>query len=310
MGQYTRLLRSLLVLVAIFVALLSGACDRSEEPSANYPAARRSDKPTVASLVPAATEILFAMGLQDQIVGVSNYDPDTPEREGIARVGDYLTADWEQLTTIRPQVLVIHRPKEEMAPVFRERASRLGITLVDLHIDRLEEIYPVISKLGEAAAAEEAAQQLIARMRGELGEIQKQVEGRPRIRTLIVLDETAKFTVGPRNFLDDLLTIAGGENVAADLEKDYPTIDREKLLALNPDAIIQLLPGAPEQVVTSARRFWEGLPQLNAVANGKVFIHSEPHLLLPGPRVTEVAAIMARDLHPLTATSSPTTNNP
>lgn len=78
--------------------------------------------------------------------------------------------------------------------------------------------------------AELAAEAMLARIRGQIETVRARVAGRPTVRTLIVLDEAAQFTVGPRNFLDDLLQVAGGQNVGAVLEKDYPRIDKEKLI--------------------------------------------------------------------------------
>lgn len=308
MGQHTRLFRLPFLCLALVLAMLTGSCDRAPDSPAASPSTAPS-KPTIASVVPAVTDILLEMGLREQIVGISNYDPKTPEREGIARVGDYLSLDWEQLTGIRPAVLVIPRQKQELAGVLQQRADRLGIKLVDVHVDRLEEIFPEIKTLGEVGDAELAAEAMLARIRGQIETVRARVAGRPTVRTLIVLDEAAQFTVGPRNFLDDLLQVAGGQNVGAVLEKDYPRIDKEKLMALNPDAVIQLLPDAPPQVIAAAKRFWQGASELEAVKHGRVYIHTEPYLLLPGPRVAEVAAMMSQDLHPLTAASGATTNN-
>jgi iron complex transport system substrate-binding protein len=306
MGQHARFVHAFACVLISLAALLAG-CDR---PGSARPATVPSTspaKPTVASLIPSATDILLELGVRDQIAGISNYDPQTPQRQGIPRVVDYLTADWERLSTIRPNVLILQTHSTD--PLFKERAENLGISLLPVHVDRLEEIYPMILTLGDAAHARPAADALVKRIRSELDEVQSRVANQPRVRTLIVLDENAQFAVGPRNFMDDLLTIAGGTNVAGDLSKDYPKIDEEKLLQLNPDAVIQLMPDAPPQVLDAAKAFWKRVPGLNAVKNGRVYIHSDPYLLLPGPRVTDVARLIANDLHHLTPASGPTTTS-
>lgn len=307
MGQYSRLFCALSFTLALVAAMLVGGCDRANDGAASAPPTASPAKPTVASLVPSMTDVLLQMGVREQLVGISNYDPTTPDRAGLPRVGDYHSVDWEQLTAIRPTVLVIPTPKQEVAAVFEQRASSLGIKLVDIHVDRVVDLYPAILRLGDAVGAPAAATDLVKTMESELKAVQARVENSPRVRTLIATDETGQFIVGPRNFLDDLLTMAGGINVAADFPKDYPKIDKEKLLELDPEAVIQLMPDAPPQVLDAAKRFWAGLPQLQAVRNGRVYFHSEPYLLLPGPSIIKVAEKMADDLHPLTSTDAATT---
>ncbi|HEX2988808.1 MAG TPA: ABC transporter substrate-binding protein, partial [Chloroflexota bacterium] len=188
-----------------------------------------------------------------------------------------------------------------------ERARSLGISLLDIHMDRLADIDPVITKLGDAIGQKPKADQLLTQLHQQLAAVAKQVEGQPKVRTLIALDHTARYVVGPRNYLDDILTLAGGTNVAGANAKEYPEIDRETLLQLDPEAIILLLPEAPPQVVESAKSFFATLPQLKAVRTGRVYIHTQWYLLQPTARVRIVAQIIATDLHPLTATTPTTT---
>jgi iron complex transport system substrate-binding protein len=293
MGQYGRWLQAGLMAAFAAVVMLSVACDREQAP-----AVEQTGPPTVASVMPAVSEMVVAMGLKDRLVGVSTYDSATGETAGIERIGDYHKLDWEKLFRIRPAILVISRSRVNAEQVFQQRARQIGAQIVDVQIDRLSDVFEVIERLGEVMEEPQRAADLLERMQAELEAIEEATRDRPQVRTLIVLDERAQFAVGPRNFLDDLLTIAGGENVAAELERDYPKIDMERLLQLNPDVVIQLMPDATPQLVESARRFWGRLPQLNAVREGRVHIHTEGFLLLPGTRVVDVARKMAEDLHP------------
>lgn len=261
---------------------------------------------TFASVVPAATDIVIEMGAGEQIVGVSNYEPKTPELAKYPRIGDYHVIDWEQLSTIRPNVLAIPRPKQEMVEVFQQRANALKIDLIDVHMDRLDDIYPVITRLGDAIGQRARADQLLATMQADLDAVRRQVEGKPRVRTLIALNHSAQFVVGPKNYLDDILTIAGGTNVVSG-EKDYPEIDRETLLQLDPDAILLFLPEAPPQVVEAATAFFRSLPQLKATRTQRIYVHTERYLMLPTARARNVAKLIANDLHPLTPAATTTT---
>ncbi len=123
------------------------------------------------------------------------------------------------------------------------------------------------------------------------------------MRTLIVDSESDLACVGGGNYLDDLLKISGGQNVITTGDNSFPPIDRERLLVLNPDAVIVLLPAASQQVVDQAKQFWAALPQVSAVANHKVYILTDPYLLLPGMDVSKVASRFADLLHPDAATT-------
>jgi ABC-type Fe3+-hydroxamate transport system substrate-binding protein len=277
-------------------------CQRQEKAPATRPSG-----PTVASLVPSATDAIVQMGAADQLVGVSNYEPGNPQLAGYPRVGDYHVTDWEKLSAIRPTVMVIPRPKDEMVGIFQERSKQLGVQLLDVHVDRLEDIFPVIQSIGTVIHQDAKAAQLVARVRGELRLVTEQAKGKPPVRTLIVLDENASFIVGSKNYLDDIVTMAGGVNVAGAMEKDYPNIDREELLRLDPDAVIQLLSEATPQVLAAAQQFWTSVPQLKAVRNNRIYVHSEWYLTLPSARVGETARLIVNDLHPLTNSGSTTT---
>ena len=287
-------------LLLLFLAMLGlgllGGCDRGAPQSpATAPAHRH---PTVACVVPAATDIILNMGLANHLVGVSNYEPKTSELRDVPRVGDYHTVDWERLSVLRPDILVINRPQAQMPAAFRDRAAELGIRLVDIHIDRLEDIYIAIRKIGSEIDQRPKAQELEKRIRSQLDAVRQRVAGLPPVPTILVLDDQHTFVVGPRNYLDDLLVIAGGRNLAGEMSKDYPTIDTETLISLNPPAVVQLLPEAPPQVVEQARQRWEQLSMIQAVKDGRVIILTDWYLTLPSTHIGEVCQKLAEALHP------------
>jgi ABC-type Fe3+-hydroxamate transport system substrate-binding protein len=98
--------------------------------------------------------------------------------------------------------------------------------------------------------------------------------------------------------MDDLLSLAGGENVLGGGDNSYPTIDRERIVTLNPDVVLQVMPGATPQEIEQARRFWASVPQVSAVKNGRVYELTDAYLLLPGYSAAKIADLFARKLHP------------
>ena len=255
--------------------------------------------PTVVSCVPAATDLLVAMGDARHLVAVSTFDPDVGPTKGLPRVGDYTIIDWELLGTLRPQTMIIQKDPSLLSASVQSNADTLGIKLVKLTIVRLDDVFVMLrEKLGPAVNDPAGAEALEKRLRDQLAAIALRTKPMARVRTLLVIGEGGQSLAGPNNFVDDELRIAGGINVAGDMSDSWPSVDREKLVSLQPEAIVQLMPDASPQVMEKARQFWKGLPELQAVKNGRVLILNDSYCLLPGAHVGDVAQRMAEFLHP------------
>ena len=280
------------LVAAAIIGSVAGCREKSVQPS------QTAKQPTVASLVPAATDLLMGMGAGDHLIAISNYDTGVEGTAGLSRVGDYLTTDWETLTRLHPHTMVIQLAKERVAEGFDERVRRSGIVLENLVLNRLEDIYPVIQTLGRATGETQKADQLAARLRRRLEAVLQRSSQRPKVRTVIMLVEDGSALVGPDNFLDDLLTIAGGSNVAANLGSPWPTADKEKLRSLAPEVVIILDPSARPDALNIARRFWQTMPNVPASRDGRIYLISDPYVLLNGSHVADMAEKMAEILHP------------
>jgi ABC-type Fe3+-hydroxamate transport system substrate-binding protein len=277
---------------AIACGIASG-CDRS--PAGNPPATRATTSPaivTVASLSPAATDILIGLGAADQLVAVSNFDPARQETKNLPRVGDYQTTDWERLASVHPRVMVTQFGPGRTPPGLRAKADSLHIRLVNVSITRLDDIFGAIKDLADAIDQPARGEQDVHELRARLDAIASTSTGR-KIRALIVLDSQAHSVAGRANYLDDLLTIAGGENVIPPGESAYPQIDREMLIKLDPEVIFQLLPDSSAQVLQSANQMWQGLSALQAVRNKQVHIITKTWALSPSQHVADLAQLFA-----------------
>jgi len=293
MGQ-PKLLQAL-PLLAMLVAV---ACDRKSSAPAP-PGAR----PRVASLVPAATDLLIGMGAGDHLVAISNYDPHRDETRALPRVGDYQTFDWEQIAALRPDVMIVFMASDRMPPGLSQRARQLDIRLVNIRTERLSEILNEIGNLGRAVEEDAKATRAVDTLRAQIAAAARQTAGRPKARALIVRDKSAEGVVGRDSFLNDILEAAGGQNVIT--ASGWPSIDREMLLSLKPEVIIQLLPDASPQVIAEANRVWTALPQIPAVANRRVHILTDWYVQQSGFHVGELAVRFAGLLHPETAQTRP-----
>jgi iron complex transport system substrate-binding protein len=162
----------------------------------------------------------------------------------------------------------------------------------------LADLYETLDLLGDALHERAKSDGAGAQIKGELESIHQKVAGKSPARTLLLRSATDLASVGGGNFLDELLTIAGGTNVLEGGDNSYPTIDRERLLALDPEEIVYLLPGASAQVVEQAKSSMAGMTQLKAVRNHRVTVLTDDYLLLPGFAVGQIARQFAATLHP------------
>jgi iron complex transport system substrate-binding protein len=132
--------------------------------------------------------------------------------------------------------------------------------------------------------------------------VRSRVKGRPQVGALLGPSDDGLSVAGPGTFLDELLTTAGGENVAAKLRRRYAMVEPEMLLSMAPDVVIQLIPDGEKtpQVMEQAKRFWAQMGNLPAVKNNQVYILTDWYSLEPGSHVGELAAKFADCLHPET----------
>ncbi len=252
--------------------------------------------PKVASLVPAATDLIVGMGAGEHLVGVSNYDDTTrDELKHLPKIGDYQTIDWERLGALRPNILIIFQSPDRIAPGIRERAANLNIQLVNVRIETIADLHSELKKIGQLLGEEEKSTAAAKKLDDELQSIRDRVDGKPKIRTLLIRDETATGTVGRNTFLSEILEAAGGENVIE--ATGWPAIDRERLAALNPDAIIVLLSNVPPQVQKEAAAAIARLPDLKAVKTNRVKIINVWYAQQPGLHLPDLARQFAEFLH-------------
>jgi iron complex transport system substrate-binding protein len=252
----------------------------------------------VASLVPAATDLIVAMGAADHLVAVSNWDSDRPEIKQLPRVGDYQTTDWERLAELRPDVMLVFMSIDRMPPGMKERADHLGIRLVNVQTETIADVFNAIDRLGQIMQEPDRASDLAKKIHGQLDAVKQRVAGKEPVPTMLARDEQGYALIAGNTFADELLTIAGGRNVVGDSERRYPNVDRERVIELAPQAIIQLMPGATPQVIDQARASWAKLPNLPAVKNDRVYILSDWYVLQPGSHIGDIAEQMAKVLHP------------
>lgn len=289
----TRVTRCALLVACVVLALALGV------PS---PAQPQPPAPTrIVSLVPATTEMLFAIGAGRQLVGVGSYERYPPEVFRLPRLGGLLDPNIEQLIALRPDLVIFYQTQTEL----RRQLERAGIATFGYTHSTLADVTTTLralaARVGRAAEGERAA----AGMEARLDAIRTRVAGQRRPRTLLVFGREAGSlrginASGGYGFLHDLLELAGGTDVLGDMRQPAVDMSSELVIARAPDVIIELHYGEewPPDRIASERRVWSSLPSVPAVRNGRVHLLVGDEFVVPGPRVTIAAERLAAVLHP------------
>ena len=254
----------------------------------------------IVSLVPAVTEMLFAIDAGPQVVAVSSYDDFPPEVKSLPRVGALLDPDVERVLALRPDLVVSYGSQTDL----QGQLGRVQIPVFSYRHAGMDGIFQTLAALGTATGHRAEADRLAQRLRAELDAIRARVKGRARPRTLLVFERDPAtlrglYVSGGRGFLHDMLDIAGGENVFADVLREAVQPSHETLLTRSPDVIIEVsATGLLTDDTSDERKVWAPLGSIPAVRTGRIYLMNGQHLVVPGPRVAQGTEALARALHP------------
>ncbi|MDD5568755.1 MAG: cobalamin-binding protein [Candidatus Omnitrophica bacterium] len=254
-------------------------------------------KPRYISLAPSTTEILFALGLSDNIVGVSsycNYPAETKNRE---KIGDFSHPNIEKIIFLKPDYIFC--TGLEQAPVIEE-LRRLKFNVYVADPSGIEGLLKTIQNIGAITHKEEEAQALIGMMKADIEIIRRRASSVPperKVKVFVEIWHDPLMTAGSGSFVDEMITLAGGINVAHDVPRPYCYFSAEKVISLNPDVIIMTYMDKQPPLKLVESRF--GWGEIEAVKNKQVFNDIDPdELLRPGPRITEGLKRIQDKLYP------------
>ncbi len=298
---------SLPLIAVVLMALMLAACGPDDASSSSRVLVDSSGAEVeltgaierIVSLAPSGTEILFAIGAGDRVVGVDDFSNYPPETSEIERIGS-MTPNIERIVALEPDLVVA---ASITSPDDIEKLQSAGITVWVTDSPDVRGVADSIRALGAAVGLEQAADEVAAALEEQIEGVVETVSGaasRPRVfHELDATDPTKPFTVGPGNFVHDLLTLAGGENVFADAPSPFPQVGFEEILARNPEAIV--LADAPWGTTAASVKERNGWEALDAVASGWILEVTEElgdQMSRPGPRIGLALEALARFLHP------------
>jgi len=258
----------------------------------------------IVSTAPSITEILFALGLGDRVVGVTTFCRYPAEAQTRPKIGTYYEPNFEAILAARPDVVfVVKNPVR-----FKEKLEGMGLKVVELAGESLAGIAESIRIVAATAQVPERGAKLVASIDAELAAVRKAAAGKAKPKFLFVIGRTpgrleGLFVVGRQSFLHELIEIAGGTNAFADLDQSYAKVPLEEVLARNPEVILDIGDMADTASVTPEKTravaaLWSVAPSLAAVKTGRVFATPADYYFVAGPRVAQAARAFSRLFHP------------
>jgi len=248
----------------------------------------------VVSLAPSITEMLFSIGLDAEIVGVTEFCDYPAAAQSKSKVG-YANPSMEAIIALRPELVLA--PRDFLRPDLQLKLEQLKIPVFVLDAHTLEEIPLQIHTLGKMFEKITAANDATQRMRQRVAEIKQKVETRSAKRVLYVLNHHPLITVGPGSFIHQMIGLAGGVNVAAQTQTAYPRLSMETVLKEDPEVLI-FPSGEVETVSPGEQQQWRRWDSLSAVKHQRFHEVSSNLLNRPGPRVVDGLEQLARAIHP------------
>jgi len=248
----------------------------------------------VISLAPSVTEMLFALGLQEQLVGVTSYCDYPPEARAKEKVGDVLHPSLERVLALQPDLVIVSTATQ--LERFARRLEEVGIPLYVVDAERVEDVFRSLEHLGEITDRRAEAERVVRALRARLEDVRARVRHRPRPRVLMVIQRDPLIVPGRGAFMTDLVEQAGGRSITADAEREWTPYSVEAVLARAPEVII--LPARERVTRRLADVRWPELAATPALRQGRVYAIHGDLLMRPGPRLIEGVEELARVLHP------------
>ena len=249
----------------------------------------------IVSLAPNVTEILFSLGLDEEIVGVSIHCNYPEKAKNKARVGSYISLDFEKIASLSPDLIIGTGAGNTRDMV--DRLGKLGFRTYVIYPKNFEDILKSITHLGQVVNRGKEAGVITERMRIRSRRVVELTRGLPQPKVFIQIADAPMVTVGARSFADDLIRLAGGENIAGNEKEVYPRFGMEEILKRSPDVIVisSMNPKGDYRKILQEWRRWRTIP---AVKNGRVHLIDSDLLDRPSPRIIDGLEELAQVLHP------------
>lgn len=289
-----------IILICLAITLLTGGACRSVDVPAVVETPMREVRDDLGrtvrvpvridraiSLAPSLTEMIFAVGAGDRLVGVTTYCNFPAETAGIEKVGDTQSPNIEKIIALRPQIAFVSTASQLEA--FTDTLQEQGIAVYVTDPKSLDEVFEGLRELGDLFGTREQAVVLASELSSRASRARQASNVVDPTRVFVQISNDPLFTIGKDSFLTEVLEYAGGVSVTKDVPTAYPTLSKETALALNPEVII-LSDSDDNKEPSSVFR------NSSAVKNGRVHRINADLISRPGPRIVDALEEIAASL--------------
>jgi iron complex transport system substrate-binding protein len=253
----------------------------------------------IVSLSPNLTQVIYALGDLDRVVGVTVYDEFPPEVTELPKIGGWINPNYEAIVELKPDIVVLMKDQDIS---FGDNLRSLGLTtFIAKSNDSIADIIQTVTDLGEMLGKTEEAQKLTSYIKANLYEIQEKTKNAEKKSVLIVVGRNPGtlediYVIGTNNYINELIELVGGVNVVKN-ERNALKITKEAIYSFNPDVIIEInhLKKDREAEILA---IWSSLDQVEAVKDNQVYVLSSKVLLHPSQRIVDGAHTLSDILHP------------
>jgi iron complex transport system substrate-binding protein len=252
----------------------------------------------IVSLAPNLTEILFALGLEKEIARVtldSDYPAAAAEKP---KVGTFWQPNIEAVIAARPDLVItlgFHQQKN-----IAERLKRIGYNTLTVNIEKVNDLFEAIEKIGAATGKQHKADELTTNIRNKLDRLKALVGAEKKVRVLWIVQREPLRVAGRDTFDNEIIELAGGENAIGRTVHKYPPIGAEQVIVCEADVIIEpaMTQEDPVRQQKRALQYWSKFENLPAVANKRIYVIPGDTVSRLGPRLYEGTETIARCLRP------------
>ncbi len=245
----------------------------------------------IVTLAPHVTELVFAAGGGERIVGTVNYSDYPAAAKAIPRIGDNRQVDLERLIALKPDLIVVWRHNAANRQI--DAMRKLGIPMFYSEPHGLDDIADILERLGKLSGTEQYAQQQASQLRRKIAALTAKYRNRTRLRVFYQVWDKPLYTLNGRHIVSEVIRLCGGENIFAKLSTTAPVVTVEAVLLEQPDAIIS---GDMTAKSPNGLEHWKQYPGLNAVKRGNLFSIDGDLLNRPGPRLIAGATALCEQL--------------
>lgn len=291
-----------IIILSLLAGLTLGCGYQSSLPGAftdDFGRVVSIDKPPqrIVSHMPGITEILFALGLDERVAGVSDYCNYPPQAKLKPKVGGFFNPSVERIVALNPDLVLTNGDVEYLVT----QLGQLGVTFIILHPEDIDGILKNIELVGKVTATERKAKEIIKDMKARISQVTTKVKDAPRVKvfyTFATTDLNNPWTAGPGSFIDSLITLAGGENIAFKASAAWIQFSIEEVVASNPEIIIvDASHGSAVTPIDELKQHpvWK---KITAIKQNRVYPIDGDLVNRPGPRIVQALEEIAKFLHP------------